>query len=307
MATVPHLDLRRARDASGRLQLARELADALHRFGFATVSGHGIDPALVRRAYTLFEAFFALPEREKAESGGVPGGARGFTAFGVEHARDCPVPDLKEFFHVGRDGAARFGAPENLWPTRLPGLERVALALFRALEGVSLELLGLLGEAHGLPAKALAECARGGNHVLRALHYPPVRDGADGGALRAAPHEDINLITLLCEATDAGLEIQHDGQWVPVAAGPGRIVVDAGDMLTRLTNGHFPATTHRVVQPAEAAGRHRYSLPFFCHPRPETDLSALPAFVPEGEAPRFPPTTAGAFLAERLREIGLEA
>jgi isopenicillin N synthase-like dioxygenase len=145
-----------------------------------------------------------------------------------------------------------------------------------------------------------------GNSVLRVLHYPPVT--AADGALRAAAHEDINLITLLCEATDSGLELlAPDGEWLAVECAPGQMVVDAGDMLARLTNEVVPATTHRVVNPSTAAHRDRYSLPFFAHPAPSCDLSVLPAFVSETRPPRFPPTTAGAFLEQRLREIGVKA
>jgi isopenicillin N synthase-like dioxygenase len=146
----------------------------------------------------------------------------------------------------------------------------------------------------------------GGNSILRAVHYPPVPADADPRALRAAPHEDINLITLLPAASDEGLEIlTPTGDWLPVSARPGEIVADAGDMLARMTNGRIPATTHRVVASGDAATRSRYALPFFAHPRPACDLGVAGEFLEAGDTPRFPPIRAEAFLEERLREIGL--
>jgi isopenicillin N synthase-like dioxygenase len=125
--------------------------------------------------------------------------------------------------------------------------------------------------------------------------------------MRAAPHEDINLITLLCEASDAGLEIQRrDGRWLPVETPPGRIIVDSGDMLCRVTGGVVPATTHRVVQPASSATRPRFSLPFFAHPAPACDLTVVEELRSPERLAAHPPTTAGDYLAERLSEIGLD-
>lgn len=171
-----------------------------------------------------------------------------------------------------------------------------------------MRLLEAVAEGFALPHDVFASMLAGGNSILRALHYPPVCPGEDSGSLRAAAHEDINLITLLCEATGAGLEIRPPGRaggWLAVETRPGQIVVDSGDMLSRLTNDVIPATTHRVVNPSETANVDRYSLPFFAHPRPECDLTVLPAFVTEGCPCRYAPITAGGYLAERLREIGL--
>jgi len=149
--------------------------------------------------------------------------------------------------------------------------------------------------------------SRVGNSILRVIHYPPV-EPESAPAVRAAAHEDINLITLLCEATDSGLEIlTRDGEWMPVETGPGQIVVDAGDMLSRFTNETVPATTHRVVNPLENAARDRYSMPFFVHPYPACDLTIQERFVSADNPARYPPITAGAFLEQRLREIGLKA
>ena len=171
-----------------------------------------------------------------------------------------------------------------------------------------MQLLEALAEGFALPPEIFASMVKGGDSILRALHYPPIAEGEPLGSVRAAPHEDINLITLLCEATECGLEIRPPGDpsgWLPVEVARGQIVVDSGDMLSRLTNGVIPATTHRVVNPAGTANRDRYSLPFFAHPRPECDLAVLPAFVSDERPCQYAPITARGYLAERLHEIGL--
>jgi isopenicillin N synthase-like dioxygenase len=298
-------DARTGSDAR-RGRFARGLRAALCELGFVLVEDHGVDRDLIRRVHAHFAEFFGRDEAWKLSFSGVAGGQRGFTPLGVEHAVDCEAPDLKEFFHVGPERGERFGYPANLWPAGMSELRRDASALFRALEASAGHLLEALAESFELPGDAFAGMIRDGNSVLRALHYPPVSSPASG-ALRSAPHEDINLITLLCEATGPGLEIRPPGrdEWLPVAPAPGQIVVDSGDMLSRLTNGVIPATSHRVVNPAAGDGAHRYALPFFAHPRPDCDLSALPRFVSEERPRRHPPITAGGYLAERLREIGL--
>ena len=166
-----------------------------------------------------------------------------------------------------------------------------------------------LALAYQLEPHTFSDMLKEGNSLLRAAHYPPLGTQRDPQAMRAAPHEDINLITLLCEATDAGLEVLSAKGWAAVECKTGQIVVDSGDMLSRVTGGLIPATTHRVVNPApgsEAAGRSRFSLPFFAHPPPECDLSVLSCFAGDRRAQRFAPITAGAYLEQRLREIGLQ-
>jgi isopenicillin N synthase-like dioxygenase len=312
MESIHLVDIRdyASEDATRRAAFSQTLRSGLEEHGFLRVAGHGLDHGLMARAFELYAAFFDLGEADRSACGGVSGGQRGYTPFGVEHARDRPVADLKEFFHVGQElgptDPLRAVYPPNVWPAALPELRPTTLALYRALEACARVLLEALAVAFELPADVFASMLDRGNSILRIAHYPPIVGDVDPRALRAAPHEDINLVTLLCEASESGLEIlTRTGEWVPVVAGPGEIIADAGDMLARITNGVVPATTHRVVAGSGAAERHRYSMPFFAHPRPECDLSVLPRFVPPGEAPRFPPITAGGFLDERLREIGL--
>ena len=296
-------------DTSARLPVIDSLGDGLSELGFLVVEGHGIDPALIRQTYELWQRFFALDETAKRRYAG-SAGARGFTPMGVEHAKDNPIPDLKEFWHVGQEPApepARPGDyPANVWPRELPELRAPTLALYQGLEHVAEALLRALAEYFDLPRETFSGMMRQGNSILRILHYPPVTAGA-GAAVRAAAHEDINLVTLLCAATDSGLELlTRGGAWLPIEALPGQIVVDAGDMLSRVTNEVVPATTHRVVNPPGGANRDRFSMPFFAHPHPACDLTVLPRFVTAARPARYPPITAGAFLAERLREIGLQ-
>jgi isopenicillin N synthase-like dioxygenase len=316
---IPTVDLAdyTAGDPSSRTKMIRTLGDSLQEFGFLNVEGHGIDRGLIRRTYDLWKRFFELPDAVKRNYVVGVGGARGYTPFGIEHAKNNPHPDLKEFWHVGQVAEAAEGLPPghlaresyppNVWPAEIPELEPATRELYRRLEDCAAVLLEALAEHFDLPREIFASMMKNGNSILRVLHYPAVPGGVDPGSVRAAAHEDINLITLLCEATDSGLEIlTRDGEWLPVAAGEGQIVVDAGDMLSRATNEVVPATTHRVVNPPSGEVRERYSMPFFVHPYSACPLDVMDRFVSPGRPAKYPPITAGAFLDERLREIGLK-
>lgn len=285
-------------------EFARALGQSFRAFGFAMVTGHGVDDALVRRGWEATRALFALPlDARQACARPQDGGQRGYTGFGVEIAKDGDRPDLKEFWHVGRQGGAR----ANVWPAALPLVRDTALALYAALESTGNALLSAIAIDLGLPRDWFDDRVAGGDSILRLLHYPPLAPGISG--LRAAPHEDINLITLLLGAEERGLQIlARDGDWIDVAPPPGALVVNVGDMLQRLTNHVLPSTSHRVINPeGEAARRSRYSMPFFVHLRGDVVIDALPQCVTATNPRREPPITAGAYLAERLREIGLLA
>jgi len=303
MGTVAILSQRQWRDgdAADREAFGQAFRDGLEATGFVVLEEPGLPLDTIRSAYDEARRFFEQPDATKRLCGGSDGGQRGFTPFGVEHAKDQAVGDLKEFFHVGQEwdpSHPRASAyPANRWPANSEGFRPSLLALFRALEELAGELLEALALGYGLEASTFSSMLAEGNSILRVLHYPPLSGDSPEGALRAAPHEDINLITLLCEATDG---------WLPVQTGPGQIVVDAGDMLCQATGGVIPSTTHRVVLPeGEAAKRSRYAMPFFAHPPPECDLSVLPRFANPERLRRFPPIDAGSFLTQRLREIGL--
>ena len=232
---------------------AQALGASFERYGFAVVSDHDLDPAVVGEAETCARALFDLPEAVKAAYV-LPGkgGARGYTPFGVETAKDADRVDLKAFWHVGRDLPAdhRYAPymPANLWPAEVPRFRPAVTALFEALDGLAVRLLRAVARYLGLHDRFFDEPVALGNSVLRLLHYPPVPDGAQG--VRAGAHEDINVITLLLGAEEAGLEVlDRSGRWLPINPPAGSVVCNIGDMLSRLTNGVLPSTTPPGGQP----------------------------------------------------------
>jgi isopenicillin N synthase-like dioxygenase len=290
---------------------AQELGQSFVDYGFAILSDHGVPQELIDRAEEKAKAFFALPEDLKRKyliPGG--GGARGYTAFGVETAKGAHASDLKEFWHVGRELAAghayRDVMGDNIWPTEVPGFKETFLELYDTFDRTGLKILAAIARFLGVDEDYFADTVRDGNSVLRMLHYPPQKEPT-GNHIRAGAHEDINTITLLLGAEEAGLELKtKDGRWLPVSPKKGELVVNIGDMLQRLTNGKLRSTSHRVVNPApERASHARYSMPFFLHFRPDFMIEALPGTVPAGEAPKWPPISSHDYLLERLREIKL--
>jgi len=305
-ATIPCLDLQDYRAEATTAGFVDALGQALSQLGFFVLANPGIDPQLIGRAYQVAQQFFTLPTATKRryERPDLKGQG-GFTRFGREHAKDYPLPDLKEFWHVNRLDLDSAVAP---WPVEVPAFRPTMVALYRQLDACAAQLLEACALYLGQPRTWLRDMVTDGKTVLRLAHYPPIPAAAPPGSLRAAPHEDINFITLLCEATAPGLEIlSRDGRWLPLQAAPGQIVVDTGDMLQNLTNGWLQSTTHRVVKgPAPQTGR--LSMPFFVHPRPQVDLSPHPACVAgTGGRERFPRWTAAAYLNQRLQQIGLAA
>ncbi|MDZ4276249.1 MAG: 2-oxoglutarate and iron-dependent oxygenase domain-containing protein [Erythrobacter sp.] len=293
--------------------IADELGRSFGEYGFAVVRDHGIPQDLIDQAETVSKAFFALPDpvkrAYKIEGGG---GARGYTPFGTEKAKDAEVFDLKEFWHVGRTlppghPLAEFMAP-NIWPDEVEGFRETMSALFAAFEVAGARVLEAIALHLGRPRDFFADSIADGNSVMRLLHYPPLGEGAPEGAIRAAAHGDINTITLLLGAEEAGLELlTRQGEWHAVDVPPGALVINVGDMLERQTNGRLRSTTHRVVNPrGEAARRARFSMPFFLHFRPDFLIEPLPECIDAGAATPPPaPITAHDFLMQRLREINL--
>ncbi len=291
---------------------SRALMDSFREYGFAVVSEHGLPDAVTQGALAAATAFFALPDAEKRRFH-IPaqGGARGYTPFGIETAKGAKRHDLKEFWHVGRELPAghpfsRY-MPANVWPEGREGFREAQLALYAALDALGSRLLEAV--AHGLDLERgwFADKTELGNSVLRLAHYPPVRPDDQG--VRAAAHEDINVITLLLGAEEAGLEVlTRERRWLPINPPPGSLVVNVGDMLQRLTNHVLPSTTHRVVNPApERRGVSRLSTPFFLHFEPDFEIRTLESCEGPGRPNRYPqPITADAYLQQRLREIGLK-
>lgn len=306
---VPVLDLDRMASDPGAL--VNEAGSAYREFGFCGFRNHGIPDEIIDDAYDVFRRFFSLPKDVKCTYQSLDGGQRGYTPFGVEQARDHAVPDLKEFWHVGREISGSNPWPDilkpNVWPGEIEDFRSKALALYAQLEALGKQILGIISVSLGLPRDWFDPHVSHGNSILRAIHYPPLTGNARG-AVRAARHEDINLITLLIGSNEAGLEIlARDGSWVPVTSIPGTIVVNIGDMMKRLTNHVLPSTPHRVVNPpGEAAHQSRYSIPFFLHPNPDFLIRTLPGCISPENPDRYPePITANEFLLQRLREIKL--
>jgi isopenicillin N synthase-like dioxygenase len=311
--TIPVVDLHDFThgDDSRRARFVRQLGDAFVEFGFAAVENHGVDPAAVADTYRTIREFFALPADTKARYE-IPGGAgqRGYASFGREHAKNHAVADLKEFWHVGPELPpghpllARMGA--NIWPEEVPAFRAAALSLCASLDRTAAELLRALASYLDADEDAFAHMIDGGNSILRLIRYPgPDEIKPEPGAVWAAAHEDINLITLLVEATDPGLELlRRDGTWMPIVPIPGQLIADAGDMLQHLTNGRIPSTTHRVLAPADARGP-RYSMPYFLHPHPDVMLEPLPSCITPDRPRQWDGISAERYLYQRLAEIGL--
>lgn len=287
------------------------LCQAWTETGFVIVTGHGIDQAVIADCVDSARRVFDLPEETKQryhQIGG--GGQRGYTPFGIETAKDANIADLKEFWHVGRDvsveSAHPTALPKNVWPSEIEDFKRCCLTFYNAMDDLGRQLLKAVAVELGEAADYFEPRVAQGNSILRLLHYPPCDSSMAGE--RAAAHEDINVITLLVGADQAGLEIQcRDGSWLPIQTAPGEIVCNVGDMLERLTNNVLRSTTHRVVRPATAgAGQSRYAIPFFLHFAPEVEIRSLPSCISAEHPDQYTtPITAQAFLTQRLAEIGL--
>ena len=291
---------------------AQALGASFARYGFAVIADHGLDAARIDTALAAAKAFFALPDevkrRYKIEGAS---GQRGYTPFGVETAKGAEHFDLKEFWHVGRElppgHPFRARMPDNVWPAEVAGFRDHETWLYAALEELGDKVLSAIARYLGLDPGFFASTTHLGNSVLRLLHYPPAP--FDGPNVRAAAHEDINTITLLLGAEEAGLELlDRDGTWLPVNPPAGSVVCNIGDMLQRLTNHALPSTTHRVVNPPpERRGVARYSTPFFLHFAPDYLIQTLPSCITPDHPDRYPvPITANDYLEERLAEIKLK-
>jgi isopenicillin N synthase-like dioxygenase len=310
MKNVPTLDIRRY--DTDRAAFVAELGAAYREFGFCCISGHGISRELVDGAYDVFQRFFALPADTKMKyhvRGG--GGARGYTPFKVETAKDSRFPDLKEFWHIGReiprDSTFADVMPPNLWPAEVPAFRQYGYGLYQALDQLGTRVLRALALHVDLPENYFEDKTEQGNSILRPIHYPPITE-ENVPNVRAGAHEDINFITLLVGASAEGLEVlTREGEWLPITTEGDAIVVNIGDMLQRLTNHVYPSTTHRVVNPPnENARKPRYSVPFFLHPNPDVVLDPVPQCITPDNPKRYDtPITSHEYLQQRLREIKL--
>lgn len=311
MDLIPSLDLAHFENGSEqqKQQFVKDLGEAYERIGFASVKNHLLTPDIESALYQQVKAFFDLPKEIKMKYSGMHlAGQRGYTSFGTEKAKGSDAHDLKEFWHFGQDVTSGndLGYPPNLVVEELPEFNKVGMQAFHALERTGKIMLRAMALYLGLEETYFDKRIELGNSILRPIHYGPITEDP-GDSVRAGQHEDINLITLLMGASAEGLEVlRKDGTWIPITALPDQLVVNVGDMLQRLTNRKFVSTTHRVVNPPrEKWAEPRYSIPFFLHPRSEVSLRCLDSCVDDNHPREFSDLTAGEYLEERLREIGL--
>jgi isopenicillin N synthase-like dioxygenase len=312
--SIPSVDLAKFTHGSNedRIAFVAELGKAYESVGFVAVKNHGIPEQLIEELYQYVKEFFSLPAPFK-KNYEIPelAGQRGYTSFGKEHAKGSEAPDLKEFFQFGQTvenaDAVTDEYPENVIVKEVPEFTPTLLKSYKHFEKSGRQLLKAIALHLHLDEQYFEDWVINGNSILRAIHYPPITSEPKS-AIRAEQHEDINLITLLVGASAEGLQIlTKQGEWVAVTALPGQIVVNVGDMLQRLTNNKLCSTTHRVVNPPrEHWGTSRFSIPFFLHPKSNMSLACLDNCIDAEHPKAYPDTSAGEYLDERLREIGLK-
>ncbi len=313
MSVVPSVDLTdfTSGDAGRKEKFIREIGSAFEDIGFVALSGHFLSDELVADLYKEIKAFFNLSQEIKDgyEIEGI-GGQRGYTSFGKEHAKGRKEGDLKEFWHFGQyvkdDEKLKAEYPNNVIVKELPKFNVIGEETYKMLEKTAKHVLRALALHIGLNETYFDQFIKNGNSILRPIHYPPITSEPKN-AVRAAAHGDINLITLLMGAHGRGLQVQnHKGEWVDAIAKPDQLMINVGDMLSRLTNNKLKSTIHQVVNPPkELWGTSRYSIPFFMHPISEMPLDCLAECIDEENPKAFEDITAGEFLNERLIELGL--
>lgn len=312
--SIPSVDLSDflSRDVNKKKAFVQSLGKAYEEIGFVAVKNHGIADGLIADLYKYVQQFFSLPleQKQKYEIKGLAG-QRGYTSFGKEHAKGSEAPDLKEFFQYGQIARDNFNEeiyPDNVSVKEIDNFDTTLATAYRAFEKSGTSLLQAISLYLGLEEHYFDEFVHNGNSILRSIHYPPITT-EPVSAIRAEQHEDINLITLLVGASAGGLEIlSKQDQWVPVTSLPEQIVVNVGDMLQRLTNNKLCSTTHRVVNPARQFWHtSRFSIPFFLHPKTSMSLHCLDNCIDRSHPKLYEDISAGEYLDERLREIGLKA
>ncbi|TDS10409.1 isopenicillin N synthase family dioxygenase [Sphingobacterium paludis] len=317
LVNIPRLDLLTYTQGSAaeRDQFVQDIGKAFNETGFVTVANHGLSPELIDELYQVVKAFFDLPDavKRKYEYPELAG-QRGYTSKGKEKAKDANTPDLKEFWQRGQtiigEEYAKADFPDNILVDELPRFNQVTAEIYKKLEDAGRNLLKAIASYLNLEEDYFEQFVINGNSILRAIHYFPIEnpDTISPDAVRAGAHEDINLITLLIGASADGLEVlTKEGDWFPIKAKGEDIVVNVGDMLQRLTNNKLKSTTHRVVNPPRELMRtSRFSVPFFLHPKASMSLASLDSCISEEHPKAYADYTAGQYLDERLREIGLK-
>jgi isopenicillin N synthase-like dioxygenase len=309
---IPSLDLAdfTSGDATRKAKFVANLGAAFNNIGFVAIKNHGLSDELREKLYDSVKEFFYKPDAVKKQYEFIEmSGQRGYIGKGRETAKGSNRPDLKEFYHVGQPHATG-SMPVNIFPKEVPAFEEYTTETFETFEKTGKTLLRAIAIYLGLSEDYFESRVKNGDSILRALHYFPIEnpDAVPEGAVRAAAHGDINLITLLMGASAEGLEVlRRDGKWIAITALPDQIIVNVGDMLDRLTNHKLKSTIHRVVNPSrEKMKNSRFSIPFFMHPRADMDLTCLESCVDTDHPKMYVNMTSGEFLDERLTELGLK-
>ena len=309
LSKVPTLDI--SKFTSGNQDLVEEfsedLGNSFNQTGFAIIKNHGLTEETTKNLYSSIQTFFELDDEKKVKYY-FPElyGQRGYVIKGQEHAKGSSKGDLKEFFHIGNPAISN---PKNIWPIEVDQFEEIGTNAFLTLENIGLTILEAIALFLNLDKNYFENKVKGGESIMRSIYYYPLKEeDVQDGAVRAGAHGDINLITLLMGASADGLEIlTKEDKWIPIISEPDQLVINVGDMLERLTNKKLMSTVHRVVNPSkEKLNTSRYSIPFFMHPRPEMDLTCLENCIDDQNPKSFDDMTAGEFLEQRLREIGLK-
>ncbi|MCK0158209.1 isopenicillin N synthase family oxygenase [Cellulophaga sp. F20128] len=313
MSNIPSVDLQEflSDDKTQKQKFIQEIGNAFENIGFVALSGHFLSEALVADLYAEIKQFFNQPQalKDSYEIEGI-GGQRGYTSFGKEHAKGKKEGDLKEFWHFGQyvenDPKLEAEYPDNVLVTEQPNFNVIGKETYKMLEKTAKYVLRALALHLNLEETYFDDYIKNGNSILRPIHYPPITSEPKN-AVRAAAHGDINLITLLMGAHGKGLQVKNNkGEWVDAIARPDQLMINVGDMLSRLTNNKLKSTIHQVVNPPkELWGTSRYSIPFFMHPISEMPLNCLDNCVNAEHPKQFEDITAGEFLHERLIELGL--
>jgi len=264
-----------------------QLVDSLKNSGFAIIRNHGIDKSIINDVYEEWKLFFNSEKKfnylfdiEKQD---------GYFPLKSENAHGYNRKDLKEFYHLylpwGR-------VPEEISDSSIylrNQLVDIGTLLLKWIDDNSPQDIR---NYFSIPLKDMIKDSQ--NNLLRILHYPPIKEGEEEGALRAAAHGDINLITILLSGSQPGLQVLNtDKSWIDVPSDKGWLIINSGDMLNKCSNNYYPSTIHRVINPKGAdKTKSRYSMPLFLHARDEVVLNEK--------------YTAKSYLDKRLKSLGLK-
>ena len=316
---VPIIDIAPFREgmAAGKAQVAAALDRACVDIGFLIIAGHGVPQELIKAAFGVNDAFFALPLADKMSATPPIDAYRGYQPVGVQRLAysldDETPPDLFERFSVGRPNvpddayhrahADTYFVP-NVYPSQPPEFATVMCDYYAAMEALSGTLMQIFAHALELPEDFFVDKIDRHITVLCVNHYPEQPDAPLPGQLRAGAHSDYGSLTIVGVAdAPGGLQVRdHDGEWQNVVPPPGTFVVNLGDLMAQWTNDRWVSTIHRVANPPRdaALGAQRTSILFFHQPNEDAVVECLPSCVDADHPARYGPTTSGEYLMMKM-------